>query len=389
MFGIRLIIILAIVGGLIAYLGDWIGTKIGKGRMSLFGLRPRYTSILVAVFTGVSIAVFTIAIMAASSEEARTALFGVKALQQQMTDLKKEADSQQKEIDEARKTLDESQENLANAQKELVTVEGELGSSRMLVWRMQSEVGGLQDERNRLLEERTRLEEERTVMEGQVSALERVAGNLEKNISALREGNMLVRADQVLKVGVFAGGLSEAETRVNLNAFMEATNRELSEEYGGMLGGNQGLLMSEETFEDAVKFLSQHKEIYAIRVLSAGNLFAGEPLLVAFDIFPNVKVYEVGEIIHIETITVAGSPEELEEQVIAFLRHINEKAIIRGVKPDPIRGTVGAINLSDIYGTVTQLRKYRGEVELTAKAKQGIYSPGPVRVDIEMKAIRR
>ena len=36
MVGIRLIIIMAIVGGLIAYLADKMGSKIGKKRMSVF-----------------------------------------------------------------------------------------------------------------------------------------------------------------------------------------------------------------------------------------------------------------------------------------------------------------------------------------------------------------
>ena len=92
MFGLRLILILAIVGGLIAWLGDWLGTKIGKKRLSLFGLRPRYTSILVAVSTGVCIAVLTIGIMALSSQEARTALFGLKKLETQMQMLKEETE---------------------------------------------------------------------------------------------------------------------------------------------------------------------------------------------------------------------------------------------------------------------------------------------------------
>ena len=37
---------MAIVGGLIAYLADKMGSKIGKKRMSVFGLRPKHTSIL-------------------------------------------------------------------------------------------------------------------------------------------------------------------------------------------------------------------------------------------------------------------------------------------------------------------------------------------------------
>ncbi len=39
MFGLRLILILAVVGGLIAFIGDKLGSKIGKKKLSVFGLR--------------------------------------------------------------------------------------------------------------------------------------------------------------------------------------------------------------------------------------------------------------------------------------------------------------------------------------------------------------
>ena len=71
MVGIRLIIIMAIVGGLIAYLADKMGSKIGKKRMSVFGLRPKHTSILLTVLGGTIIAVLTISVMAIASQSAR------------------------------------------------------------------------------------------------------------------------------------------------------------------------------------------------------------------------------------------------------------------------------------------------------------------------------
>ena len=50
MFGVTLIIIIIITGGVIAFLGDRIGTRVGKRRMTLWGLRltfgARITSII-------------------------------------------------------------------------------------------------------------------------------------------------------------------------------------------------------------------------------------------------------------------------------------------------------------------------------------------------------
>ena len=41
MFGLRLILILAVVGGLIAFIGDKLGSKIGKKKLSVCGYNRR------------------------------------------------------------------------------------------------------------------------------------------------------------------------------------------------------------------------------------------------------------------------------------------------------------------------------------------------------------
>ncbi|MDY6086481.1 MAG: DUF3084 domain-containing protein, partial [Succiniclasticum sp.] len=39
-------LLLAVIGGIIAYIADKLGSKIGKKRMTVFGLRPHNTSVL-------------------------------------------------------------------------------------------------------------------------------------------------------------------------------------------------------------------------------------------------------------------------------------------------------------------------------------------------------
>lgn len=90
MVGIRLIIIMAIVGGLIAYIADKMGMKIGKKKMSVFGLRPKHTSILLTVLSGMIISVVTITIMAMALQSARTALFGMEKIQKELKLLNEE-----------------------------------------------------------------------------------------------------------------------------------------------------------------------------------------------------------------------------------------------------------------------------------------------------------
>ena len=52
MYGITLILVLAVVGGVIAFIGDRLGTRIGKKKLSIFGLRPRHTAVIVTILRG-------------------------------------------------------------------------------------------------------------------------------------------------------------------------------------------------------------------------------------------------------------------------------------------------------------------------------------------------
>ncbi|MBR5910147.1 MAG: DUF3084 domain-containing protein, partial [Schwartzia sp.] len=84
MYGIVLIAALIVTGGAIAVIGDRVGSKVGKKKLSLFGLRPRHTSVIVTIITGVVITTLTFAVLAAASENVRVALFGMEKLNEEM-----------------------------------------------------------------------------------------------------------------------------------------------------------------------------------------------------------------------------------------------------------------------------------------------------------------
>ena len=63
LYGIYLIAALIVSGGAIAFIGDRLGTKIGKKRLSIFGLRPRHTSNVITVITGILITGLTIGLL--------------------------------------------------------------------------------------------------------------------------------------------------------------------------------------------------------------------------------------------------------------------------------------------------------------------------------------
>lgn len=102
--GLRILLVIAIMGGLIAFLGDKIGTKVGKRRMSLFGLRPKHTSIIVTIVTGILISAFTLGILSIASNNVRTALFGMEQLKAEMAQLSADIELKQKHYNRVMKS---------------------------------------------------------------------------------------------------------------------------------------------------------------------------------------------------------------------------------------------------------------------------------------------
>lgn len=84
LFGIGLIVFIAALAGGIAYVGDRVGHQVGRKRLTLFGVRPRYTSTIVAVGTGVIIALaITIGAILASNE-VKLAFFQLESVNQKI-----------------------------------------------------------------------------------------------------------------------------------------------------------------------------------------------------------------------------------------------------------------------------------------------------------------
>lgn len=77
-------LLVAVVAGCIAYMGNDLGKKIGKKKRSIFGLRPKHTSNLITALVGSLIAIVTLTLVLIFSQEARYLLSGTERLRRQM-----------------------------------------------------------------------------------------------------------------------------------------------------------------------------------------------------------------------------------------------------------------------------------------------------------------
>ncbi|KST64289.1 DUF3084 domain-containing protein [Mastigocoleus testarum] len=85
--GYIIVLAVLILGGVIATVGDRIGTRVGKKRLSLFKLRPKHTAVLITIITGVGISLSTLGIIFLVDKNLRR---GILELEHTQNDLRRE-----------------------------------------------------------------------------------------------------------------------------------------------------------------------------------------------------------------------------------------------------------------------------------------------------------
>ncbi len=128
------LIILVATGGLIAWLGDIIGYRLGKRRSSLFGLRPRTTARVVGIAVGAALPLIGLAVAALGSSYVRDAAFRLQYLRDQevrLTDqvqtLNEETSQAQAHAETARVGAEEAKRDARRLQEEAIMLGAEIG----------------------------------------------------------------------------------------------------------------------------------------------------------------------------------------------------------------------------------------------------------------------
>lgn len=155
-----LIAAILLLGGLLAALGDYLGTKVGKARLRIFQLRPRQTATFITIFTGTLIAASTLGILFATSESLRKGIFRLDEYLDRLQDTRnelakvvKEKQNVQQELTQSQNRLDKVNQKYQAAQKKLATVAQKLDQ-------LNQQLSSLQKERQKLLEQRKKLEQQ-------------------------------------------------------------------------------------------------------------------------------------------------------------------------------------------------------------------------------------
>lgn len=411
MYGIFLIIVLVITGGAIAFIGDKLGSKVGKKRLSIFGLRPKHTSILVTIITGIMITSTTLGIMSVVSENVRTALFGMEKLNKEMAEAKEEVANAQKMLEKAKadqETADNALNQVKKDLKELQAQKDELEEKNQML----QEGNELLEQAKEELMERydilsaandallvsqaelksgnEKLHSDNEKLAGENSQLESRNKVLGDSMQIMREGEIAFRAGETLASAVVKGNRSEDEIKNEFQKIIDMAQQtayiKLNQRVGTEIPEEAcQIWIYQPDYEAAVNQVSKNNSEYVIRVLAAGNLIRGEAIRTVLQVEKNFLVYEDGELVLRESIKLEGkNSDEREKAIIQFLKDVNDKAIKKGMLPDTLTGAVGVIDGNQIYSAIQKMDYTEGMALLSAYANGSADVRGPLRIRLQV-----
>jgi uncharacterized protein (DUF3084 family) len=262
--GYILIAAILILGGVIATVGDRIGTRVGKARLRLFKLRPRKTAVLVTILTGSLIAASTLAILFAADKRLRTGVFELERIQRDLrhqrqqlvstrqqlettttqksqverelaqarAEQKAEQIEAQKRQAEAHKRLvatnqslqaaiakqSQTQAQLTRTQAQLLMVSTQFQQAQALLTKVSQQARALRSEIRQLRAERQQLIEQRNQVKARIAQRDREIAKLDKKIAQRDRG--IAQRDKVI---------AQRENRLNkLETQQENLEREVA-----------------------------------------------------------------------------------------------------------------------------------------------------------------
>ena len=398
MYGIMLIVVLVLTGGVIAFIGDRLGSKVGKKKLSLFGMRPKHTSILVTIVTGILITTVTFGVLAVASENVRTALFGMEKLREEMKStqdnlmdatisletMKKDLTSTKEEYDKSKKALEKSQQELEIAQnsaQELKRQQAQLEERNSQLWADNQNLIGTNSQ---LTAENDALAANNQSLKEDNAGLEQLNSDLQQGIENMRERPIIYRVGELLASGVIKKTDSPGQIQHDLSQIVALANSKIVDRLGEE-GAKNGVWIYPTEYQEAIKQLMHSDTDMVVRLIVAANLVKGDAVLTDLELHPNRTVYQKDELVYQKVYNVSIEGTNTEILISDFLRNVNTAAASNGILPNPLTGAVGVISGNQIYSIDKALQSSKGNILVSAYAVQNTDVLGPLRLNIILR----
>ena len=319
MTGWLLILAVLLLGGVLATIGDRLGSRIGKARLSLFRLRPRSTAVLITVLTGSLISALTLGLMLAVSEQLRIGLFQLDKIESKLSNARKNLDfsvvqlsRSEKQLNKARKDVAIADQGRAAARQQLQQVQARAIQLRAELTPLQARRKVLEQERDRLGEDVKGRDAELRVLQKRTSLGQQELKQLEGKVLALRSGDVVLSTGQALTTARIAIPQQRLVKKATEDLLREANLRAFEQVLPGQQPNRQLLLIPRSEVAKVEQALS-NGATWVVSIRSAGNVLRGETQVLAFaDVRPNQKVVSKGEVLA----SISFDPNERSPQQV-------------------------------------------------------------------------
>ncbi|MDY7013982.1 MAG: DUF3084 domain-containing protein [Cyanobacteriota bacterium] len=174
-----------VLGGLLAVLGDRLGTKVGKARLRLFGLRPRQTATVVTILTGILIAASTLGILFALSKSLRQGVFQLDEILKQKRIAEGDLESARSQKTQVEQELAQVNEDKKQVEQGLIQIQQSFNEINKQVGTLRAEILSLRSERQQILQDKESLARQRDALLQRLPELQVLIRDQERELNQL------------------------------------------------------------------------------------------------------------------------------------------------------------------------------------------------------------
>ncbi len=374
MTGWFLLLALLVLGGVLSTLGDRLGSRVGKARLSLLGLRPKRTAVVITVLTGSLISALSLGLLLLVSRQLRVGLFELNDLQNRLRS--------------SRSDLKTSKRAQKQASKELTAAQQRAAELRRTLLPLQEQTRSLEAERQQLSQdvdakdiEIQRTEEELSTVRAQIRSGEEELKQLEDTLLALRRGNVAISSGEPLATATLRLERPDQAKDVIDQLLREANLQAYQKVLPGQPAKNQILLVPRSDIKRLEQVI-QNTGTWVVNIRSAANVLLGETVVYAFpEVRSNVTVAREGEVLARTTLASnERDPDAVRNRLNLLLASTLAEVQRRGSLSKGLQFDGNAIN------SLGQelIERSDGRAELEAVALRRSETADPVAIELRL-----
>ena len=349
MYGLTLVLMLIVVGGVIAFVGDRIGMKVGRRRLSIFGLRPRHTSMIITVITGIVVSTTSLVVMSIVSKDVRTALFNMHEIQAALATTRQELAAKEQRVGEL--------------QAQIETLTGEIDKLSAAAKIKAKEYEMLTARNETLAAELEQVKKERLKAESELAEVQSELEKMQKQYQDMKTQ----LDDTKASYAEAQEKLDEANKRI---VALQNTEKDLKQTISRLDAEKQKLEDESRALETRIRDLTQGANVLYSYLQGMSQYLEGLQLS---DI-----TYRADEIILATVIEGSRPIDDIRRDVAAFLQKADTLALARRAKIEGSENEAIIFFTDNLENTAERIARAKGPVVVRLVSATNAFVGQPV-----------